>query len=116
MNYLVSVIMPSYKCGKFIKESISSVQNQTYQNWELVIVDDCSNDGTVDVVQNMIASDKRIKLFVNSCNSGAAVSRNVALKNAQGRWIAFLDSDDLWEPAKLERQIKFMEENGYAFS
>lgn len=116
MNNLVSIIMPSYKCGKFIKESISSVQNQTYPNWELIIADDCSNDGTVDVVQNMIASDNRIKLFVNSSNSGAAVSRNKALREAKGRWIAFLDSDDLWEPEKLERQIKFMEEYGYAFS
>ena len=116
MNNLVSVIMPSYKCGKFIKESILSVQTQTYNNWELVIVDDCSNDGTVEIVQNMMTSDKRIKLFVNSSNSGAAVSRNKALREAKGHWIAFLDSDDLWEPTKLEKQIKFMEENNYAFS
>lgn len=113
---LVSVIMPSYKCGRFIMKSIKSVQSQTYPNWELIIVDDCSNDGTVDIVQNLMISEKRIRLFVNSSNSGAAVSRNKALREAKGRWIAFLDSDDLWEPTKLEKQIKFMEENEYAFT
>lgn len=113
---LVSVIMPTYKCDRFIKKSILSVQAQTYQNWELLIVDDCSNDGTIDIVHKFIADDKRIHLFQNSVNSGAAVSRNTALRNAKGRWIAFLDSDDIWEPTKLEKQIKFMEDNGYAFS
>lgn len=113
---LVSIIMPTYKCGRFISESIKSVQAQTYQNWELLIVDDCSEDGTIDVVLGLRKEDSRIQLFQNYINSGAAVSRNVALNNAKGRWIAFLDSDDLWEPTKLERQIRFMEENGYAFS
>ena len=113
---LVSVIMPSYKCGQFIGDSIKSVQTQTYQNWELIIVDDCSGDNTIDIVTEFKEKDSRIKLYQNSKNSGAAVSRNVALRNAKGRWIAFLDSDDLWEPIKLEKQIKFMEENGYAFS
>ena len=115
-NDLVSIVMPSYKCGRFIEKSINSVQEQTYQNWELIIVDDCSEDGTIGVAQAFMEKDKRISLFQNAVNSGAAVSRNVALKNAKGRWIAFLDSDDLWEPTKLEKQIKFMEENGYAFS
>lgn len=113
---LVSIIMPSYKCGRFISKSIESVQAQTYQNWELIIVDDCSGDGTVDQVLEFKKSDERISLYQNASNSGAAVSRNIALRNAKGRWIAFLDSDDLWEPMKLEKQIKFMEENGYAFS
>lgn len=113
---LVSIIMPSYKCGGFIGKSIRSVLEQTYQNWELIIVDDCSDDGTVNSVLDFEKEDSRIQLIQNSINSGAAVSRNVALKKAKGRWIAFLDSDDLWEPAKLERQIKYMEENGYAFS
>lgn len=116
MNELVSIIMPSYKCVRYIEESILSVQAQTYQNWELIVVDDCSNDGTVDTVQKLKKEDDRIRLYQNSSNSGAAVSRNTALRNARGRWIAFLDSDDLWEPTKLEKQIKFMEENGYAFS
>lgn len=113
---LVSIIMPTFKCGKFITDSIESVQSQTYKNWELIIVDDCSGDGTVAIVQDLMKDDSRIHLYQNTTNSGAAVSRNVALKNAKGRWIAFLDSDDLWEPTKLEKQIRFMEKNGYAFS
>lgn len=113
---LVSIIMPTYKCGRFIAESIRSVQSQTYQNWELIIVDDCSEDGTIGIVQDIQKGDHRIHVFSNAQNSGAAVSRNVALKEAKGRWIAFLDSDDLWEPTKLEKQIMFMEENGYSFS
>lgn len=113
---LVSIVMPTYKCGRFITESIRSIQEQTYQNWELIIVDDCSEDETVNIVLELMKTDARINLFQNSMNSGAAVSRNTALRKAHGRWIAFLDSDDLWEPTKLERQIKFMEENGYAFS
>ena len=113
---LVSIIMPSYNCGRFIKESIQSVQAQTYQNWELLFVDDCSKDDTLQTLMGLKENDKRINVFQNMQNSGAAVARNVALRAARGRWIAFLDSDDLWEPTKLERQINFMEENGYAFS
>lgn len=113
---LVSIIMPSYNCGRFVAESVESVLAQTYQNWELLFVDDCSQDDTLTTMIQYVERDKRIKVFQNSTNSGAAVSRNTALRNARGRWIAFLDSDDLWEPTKLERQIKFMEENGYAFS
>lgn len=113
---LVSIIMPSYNCGKYVEETIRSVQAQTYQNWEIIFVDDCSTDDTVGIVSKLQEVDSRIKLFQNKCNSGAAVSRNHALHEAKGRWIAFLDSDDLWEPEKLEKQVRFMEENGYAFS
>ena len=113
---LVSIVMPSYNCGKYVRNSIESVRAQTYQNWELLIVDDCSKDETVEVVKEVMSYDPRIRLYQNENHDGAAVSRNRALKNAKGRWIAFLDSDDLWEPTKLEKQIKFMEENGYAFS
>ena len=112
---LVSIIMPSYNTGRFISESIESVLSQTYDNWELLIVDDCSNDNTDEVVESFLC-DKRIKYFKNTVNSGAAVSRNRALREAKGRWIAFLDSDDLWMKDKLEKQIHFMECNGYAFS
>ena len=115
-NQLVTVIMPSYNCGKFVDNTIYSVQAQTYQNWELLFVDDYSKDDSVQKVMALAAADSRIKVFKNSKNSGAAVSRNKALKEAKGRWIAFLDSDDLWEPTKLERQIEFMEKNKYAFS
>lgn len=116
MQDLVSIIMPSYNCGKFIAETIRSVQTQTYRNWEIIFMDDCSNDDTIKVVSSLRELDSRILLYQNVENLGAAISRNNALREAKGRWIAFLDSDDLWEPTKLEKQIKFMEENGYAFS
>lgn len=111
---LVSIIMPSYNTSDFIGESIDSVMKQTYKNWELIIVDDCSTDNTDEVVARY--SDSRIKYLKNDKNSGAAVSRNKALKVAKGEWVAFLDSDDLWEPTKLEKQLKFMLDNGYKFS
>ena len=113
---LVSIIMPSYNCGQYVEDTIRSVQAQTYQNWEIIFMDDCSPDDTVRRVSVLREKDPRIKLFQNKSNSGAAVSRNNALREAKGRWIAFLDSDDIWEPEKLEKQVQFMEENGYSFS
>ena len=115
MNDLVSIVMPSYNTGCFIKETIESVLAQSYSNWELIIVDDCSKDNTDDIVKPYL-SDARIRYLKNEANSGAAVSRNRALREAKGRWIAFLDSDDLWESDKLKKQIAFMESNGYYFS
>lgn len=115
MSELVSIIMPSYNTGRFIKETIESVLAQSYPVWELIIVDDCSTDNTDDIVNQYLA-DERIRYIKNDTNSGAAVSRNRALREAKGKWIAFLDSDDLWEPNKLEKQIAFMNENGHAFS
>ena len=115
MNNLVSIVMPSYNTEPFIAESIQSVLQQSYPNWELIIVDDCSTDNTDEVVESYL-SDARIKYLKNEKNSGAAVSRNKALREAKGRWIAFLDSDDLWMPEKLEKQIGFMEKKGYHFS
>lgn len=114
MQDLVSIIMPSFNTAQYIATSIQSVINQTYQNWELIIVDDCSTDNTDAVVAGI--SDTRIRYLKNEKNSGAAVSRNYALREAKGRWIAFLDSDDLWMPEKLEQQINFMEKNKHAFS
>ena len=114
MNELVSIIMPSYNTSRFIEETINSVLSQTYSDWELLIVDDCSSDDTDDVVQPFLA-DGRIRYLKNERNSGAAVSRNRALREARGKWIAFLDSDDLWMPEKLEKQIEFMKKNGYLF-
>lgn len=121
MYGLVSIIMPSYNTARFIEESIKSVLAQTYTNWELIIVDDASTDDTDEVVNQVILSgakdpDPRIHYLKNAQNSGAAVSRNRALAQAKGKWIAFLDSDDLWAPDKLEKQLKFMAEKGYAFS
>lgn len=115
MSELVSIIMPSYNTGRFINETIESVLAQSYVNWELIIVDDCSTDNT-DVIVSEFLNDSRIRYIKNEKNSGAAVSRNRALKEAKGKWIAFLDSDDLWEPDKLENQISFMNDNGYHFS
>ena len=114
MDELVSVIMPSFNTGEYIAASIESVLEQTYSNWELLIVDDCSADNTTEVIGRY--QDPRIILLKNKTNSGAALSRNYALREAKGRWIAFLDSDDTWEPKKLEKQLRFMQENGYAFT
>ena len=115
MSDLVSIIMPSYNTAPFISDSIHSVLDQTYIDWELIIVDDCSTDATDEIVKPFL-SDPRIIYLKNAKNSGAAFSRNRALSEAKGRWIAFLDSDDLWIPTKLEKQIKFMLKNGYSFS
>lgn len=114
MSDLVSIIMPSYNTAQYITETIQSVIDQTYHNWELIIVDDCSTDNT-DIVIGKI-KDPRIRYIKNEKNSGAAVSRNRALREANGRWVAFLDSDDLWKPEKLEKQICFMMKNRYYFS
>ncbi len=113
-NELVSIIMPTYNCAKFIKETIESVLNQTYENWELVIVDDCSNDNTEEIVESF--NDKRIKYHKLEKNSGAAVARTTAMKMATGNYMAFLDSDDLWKKEKLEKQLEFMKKNNYNFT
>lgn len=115
MNELVSIIMPSYNTANYIEASIESVRHQTYENWELLIVDDCSTDNTDEVVRPFL-TDGRIHYLKNEQNGGAAISRNRALREAKGKWIAFLDSDDLWLPEKLEKQVSFMEQNGYHFS
>lgn len=114
MKELVSIIMPAYNTGGCIVNSIQSVLRQTYEEWELIIVDDCSTDNTCEVIGSF--RDERIHLLRNEVNSGAAVSRNRALREAKGRYIAFLDSDDTWDPLKLERQLAFMKEKGYAFT
>lgn len=114
MNELVSIIMPSYNTSAYIADSIKSIQAQTYTHWELIIVDDCSTDNSIEVIQ--FFEDSRIILLKNEKNSGAALSRNYALREAKGKWVAFLDSDDTWASEKLEKQIKFMEENNYAFT
>lgn len=111
---LVSIIMPSWNTGRFIGESINSVINQTYCNWELIIVDDCSTDHSEDVIKSF--DDCRIRYYKNEQNLGAALTRNKALSEARGEWIAFLDSDDLWLPEKLEKMLLFMQKNGYAFA
>ena len=117
MNELVSIIMPCYNGIKYITESINSVINQTYTNWELLIIDDCSSDnGMKELFQSIIEKDNRIKLFSTSVNSGAGVARNIGIKESKGRFLAFCDSDDWWYPFKLEEQLKFMEDNRYEFT
>ena len=114
MHNLVSIITPSYNTSKFIEECIRSVLDQSYTNWELIIVDDCSSDNSCEMIRKY--NDKRIQLFELDSNVGAAEARNVAIRQAKGKYIAFLDSDDLWEPQKLEKQISFMQKKDIAFS
>lgn len=113
---LVSIITPNYNCVRFISQTIESVLAQTYSDWEMLIVDDCSTDGSYEIALEYAAKDSRIKVIRNEKNSGAAVSRNKAIEVAQGEFVAFLDSDDLWIPEKLEKQIAFMCENACDFS
>jgi len=114
MDCIVSIITPTYNCGKFIAQTIESVLDQTYLNWEMIIVDDCSTDDTQSIVEGY--DDSRIHFNRLEKNSGAAVARNKAISLAKGRWIAFLDSDDLWSPVKLDKQLRFMMDNDIHFS
>ena len=116
MNNLVTIITPSYNSKRFIKECIDSVLAQTYQNWEMIIVDDRSKDDSVEYIWELIKNEDRIKLIPLDINVGAAEARNKALEIAKGRYIAFLDSDDIWFPQKLEKQLNFMTQNNYAFT
>jgi glycosyltransferase involved in cell wall biosynthesis len=116
MEELVSIITPTYNCGKFIGETIESVQNQTYQNWEMIIIDDQSTDDTKETVRRYTEIDHRIKYYLLEENSGAAVARTKAMELANGKYMAFLDSDDLWYSNKLIKQISFMKKNNYSFT
>ncbi len=113
---LVSIITAKYNTEHFIADTIESVLAQTYTNWEIIIVDDCSTDNGVEIVKNYMRKDDRIRFIQLSQNSGAAVARNTAIKESRGRYIAFLDSDDLWLPNKLEMQIEFMKRKNSFFS
>jgi hypothetical protein len=103
--------MPAYNSADFIAESIQSVLGQTHQNWELLIIDDASLDTTISIIKKFEALDSRIKLLKNTTNQGTGISRNIGIKAAQGTYITFLDSDDLWLPEKLELQLAFMQEH-----
>jgi len=105
----VSIITPSYNSESWLKSTYRAIKNQTHTNWEWLVTDDCSFDGTLEVLKELSIKDSRVKYFKNSVNSGAAVSRNNSIKNATGDFLAFIDSDDLWLPKKLEEQIAFME-------
>ena len=111
----VSIITPCYNGERFVAEAIRSVQAQTYASWEMIIVDDCSEDESVAVVEAFILSDERIRLLSLATNGGPARARNRAIEEARGRYIAFLDCDDLWLPTKLEEQVSFMQRHGHPF-
>jgi len=113
---LVSIITPLFNSEAFITETITSVQNQSYTNWEMLLIDDGSIDDTISIAEDFSLKDNRIKLFKNKTNQGAAISRNKGITNAKGDYIAFLDADDLWKPEKLETQITFMQDNNCAVS
>ncbi|MBZ6526839.1 glycosyltransferase family 2 protein [Aerococcaceae bacterium DSM 111021] len=113
---LVSIITPLYNAERFISETIESVIKQTYTNWEMILVNDCSQDTSVEIVKNFAKTDKRIKLVNLVENSGAAVARNTGIENAKGKYIAFIDSDDCWSETKLAEQLTFMQTNQYGFT
>lgn len=113
---LVSIVVPVYNSEKFILDTIDTVEKQSYKNWELIFVDDCSKDNSTKIIKERIKDDKKIKLIELKKNSGAANARNVGIDESKGSYIAFLDSDDLWKKEKLENQLAFIKENGCAFS
>jgi teichuronic acid biosynthesis glycosyltransferase TuaG len=105
---MVSIITPSYNCSRFITDTVESVLSQSYVDWEMIIVDDCSIDNSVEIIERIIDDNPKIRLIKLENNVGSAQSRNAALEVANGRFIAFLDSDDIWHPDKLEKQVEFM--------
>jgi glycosyltransferase involved in cell wall biosynthesis len=107
----VSIITPTFNSEPYIAKTIESVLAQSYQNWEMIIIDDCSYDKSREIISSYCKQDRRIKLFQMPFNSGTAKARNLAIQKAQGEYIAFLDSDDLWLPEKLEKQILCMQEH-----
>ncbi|HHG3045648.1 TPA: glycosyltransferase family 2 protein [Vibrio parahaemolyticus] len=111
---LVSIITPAYNVENVIDETISNVLRQTYTNWELILVDDCSSDNTLEVCRSYQNNNSNVFVYTNSMNSGSGHTRNVALKKAKGQYVAFLDSDDIWDRRKLENQLRFMKENDAA--
>lgn len=113
---LISIITPSYNASLVIDHSINSVKNQSFQNWEMMIVDDCSTDDTPEILKRYEIEDERIHVIYLNQNGGAAVARNIALQHAKGRFVAFLDCDDCWKPEKLAKQLTFMQTNNYAFT
>lgn len=115
-NSLVSVIVPAYNAEKYISECVSSVLNQTYSDWEMIIIDDGSTDNTIDIIKEFENEDQRISLYKMTQNGGVARARRKALEMANGQYIAFLDSDDMWKSQKLEKQLRFMKYNNLAFS
>jgi glycosyltransferase involved in cell wall biosynthesis len=116
MSELVSIITPTFNAEKYIRDTLQSVLNQSYQNWEMILIDDASTDQTVKIINDFAEKDVRFKLFKLPKNSGNGFARNIALEKATGKYIAFLDADDLWFPLKLEKQIQFLKANNSPFT
>ncbi len=112
----VSIITPVYNTENYLRDSLESVRNQSFLNWEHILVDDCSKDKSLAIIKGYAEKDPRVKYIKLLENNGAGVARNKAIEMAEGSYIAFLDSDDLWHPLKLEKQIKFMRDNKYHFT
>lgn len=113
---LVSIITPSYNSEKFISQTINSILNQTYSNWELIITDDCSTDNTLSILEEYAKKDGRIKIYKLKVNAGAALARNNSLKYCNSNYVTFIDSDDSWDKEKLFLQLAFMQKNNYPIS
>lgn len=115
-NSLISIIIPVYNAEKFLDDTIKTIKEQSYENWELIFVDDCSTDNSIELIENEMKIDNRIKLIKLEQNSGAAIARNTGIDLAQGRYLTYIDADDLWNSKKLEKQLEFMKENDCGFS
>jgi teichuronic acid biosynthesis glycosyltransferase TuaG len=113
---LVSIVVPVYNAAAFLDETIKTVQDQTYVNWELIFVDDGSSDDSISIIKRYQKKEFRIKLLSMGKNTGAALARNKGTASAKGSFLAFLDADDLWDKTKLQKQLAFMRKNNYAFS
>lgn len=116
MDRLVSIVVPVYNAGAYIEETIEMVCRQTYPHWELLLVDDCSTDDSRTKIEKYCQEDERIRLIAKECNEGAALARNTGMEHASGRYIAFLDADDIWMSEKLEKELQFMEKRQAAFA
>lgn len=112
---LVSIVMPAYNCEKYVVEAINSILAQTYRNWELLVLDDGSKDNTLRIIEEFSQNDSRIKALPNGKNMGVSATRNRGIELASGEWIAFLDSDDMWEPEKLEKQFEIVDKEAAEF-
>lgn len=116
MNQMVSIITPVYNAEKYLKSTLNSVIEQTYENWEMIIVNDCSTDRSLEIINSFLEIDSRFRLINLKKNQGVAHARNTAINEAKGKFIAFLDGDDLWTSVKLEKQISQMEKNNWLFT